>query len=157
MVTDNNQPLGTCVGPSLELKEAIELLKGEGPEDLQDLVMKLGMEIVRLAESRFHAIRQTDRPQAFGRWFCSGKTQGCLWNIRVVIQNSLMIPKNFPKRSTPRNCLLQNAVMFTLSMPVNARGVQILVHGEDGKKFDPACGVAELCKVGTQMKQAKLL
>ena len=30
-------------------KEAIELLKGEGPEDLQDLVMKLGMEIVRLA------------------------------------------------------------------------------------------------------------
>ena len=30
-------------------KEAIELLKGEGPEDLEDLVMKLGMEIVRLA------------------------------------------------------------------------------------------------------------
>ena len=49
LVTDNNQPLGSCVGASLELKEAIELLKGEGPEDLQDLVMKLGMEIVRLA------------------------------------------------------------------------------------------------------------
>ena len=50
LVTDNNQPLGSCVGPSLELKEAIDLLKGEGPEDLQDLVMKLGMEIVRLAK-----------------------------------------------------------------------------------------------------------
>ena len=37
---DNNQPLGSCVGPS-ELKEAIDLLKGEGPEDLYDLVMKL--------------------------------------------------------------------------------------------------------------------
>ena len=49
LVTDNNQPLGNCLGASLELKEAIELLKGEGPEDLQDLVMKLGMEIVRLA------------------------------------------------------------------------------------------------------------
>ena len=47
--------------------------------------------------------------------------------------------------------------MFTLSVPVNSRGVQILVHGEDGKKFDPACGVAELYKVGTQMKQGKLL
>ena len=43
LVTDNNQPLGNCLGASLELKEAIELLKGEGPEDLQDLVMKLGM------------------------------------------------------------------------------------------------------------------
>ena len=52
LVTDNNQPIGSCVGPSLELKEAIQLLKGEGPEDLQDLVMKLGMEIVRLAEQR---------------------------------------------------------------------------------------------------------
>ena len=49
LVTDNNQPLGHSLGASLELKEAIELLKGEGPEDLQDLVMKLGMEIVRLA------------------------------------------------------------------------------------------------------------
>jgi len=35
--------------------------------------------------------------------------------------------------------------------------VQILVHGEDSKKFDPACGVAELCKVGTQMKQGEPL
>ena len=25
------------------------------------------------------------------------------------------------------------------------------------KKFDPACGVAELCKVGTQMKQGEPL
>lgn len=37
-----------------------------------------------------------------------------------------------------------------------ARGVQILAHGE-GKKFDPASGVAELCKVGTQMKQGEPL
>ena len=37
-----------------------------------------------------------------------------------------------------------------------ARGVQILAHG-DGKKFDPAAGVAGLCKVGTQMKQGEPL
>ena len=37
-----------------------------------------------------------------------------------------------------------------------ARGVQILAHGE-GQKFDPAAGVAELCKVGTQMKQGEPL
>ena len=62
LVTDNNQPLGNCLGASLELKEAIELLKGEGPEDLQDLVMKLGMEIVRLGRScRFHTFGKTNR------------------------------------------------------------------------------------------------
>ena len=49
LVTDMNQPLGDTVGTSLELKEAIQLLKGEGPEDMKELVLKLGMEIVRLA------------------------------------------------------------------------------------------------------------
>jgi hypothetical protein len=32
-----------------QVKEAIQLLKGEGPEDMKELVLKLGMEIVRLA------------------------------------------------------------------------------------------------------------
>ena len=49
LVTDMNQPLGDTVGTGLEIKEAIEILKGGGPEDLQELVLKLGMEIVRLA------------------------------------------------------------------------------------------------------------
>jgi thymidine phosphorylase len=48
-VTDINQPLGDSVGTGLEVLEAVRLLKGEGPEDLQDLVLKLGMEVVRLA------------------------------------------------------------------------------------------------------------
>ena len=52
LVTDMNQPLGDTVGTSLEIKEAIPLLKGGGPEDMKELVLKLGMEIVRLGRRR---------------------------------------------------------------------------------------------------------
>ena len=50
IISDMSQPLGNAIGNANEIKEAIDALKGEGPEDLMEMVYTLGSQMVVLAE-----------------------------------------------------------------------------------------------------------
>jgi pyrimidine-nucleoside phosphorylase len=48
LITNMDQPLGFCVGNSLEVAEVIEVLRGRGPEDLRELCLELASRMFQL-------------------------------------------------------------------------------------------------------------
>lgn len=160
LVTDMNQPLGDSVGTSLELKEAIQLLKGEGPEDLKELVLKLGMEIVRLAGVAGSTL---SAKQTVQRHLEDGSALETLKKI-VKAQGGdtsyLDDPEKFPTAKHIRKLPApKRGYVHTINAAMIARGVHILGAGltKPKGKIDYAVGVSEIKKVGTQVKQGEPL
>lgn len=83
IISDMNQPLGRAIGNALELQEAIDTLKGQGPEDLTELVLTLGSQMVVLAnkaetleEARALLIEAIDSGAALEKFKTFIKNQG---------------------------------------------------------------------------------
>ena len=49
VLTNMNEPVGKAGGNTLEIKEAIECLKGNIPEDIKQIILELGSQIIKLA------------------------------------------------------------------------------------------------------------
>lgn len=54
LITDMDVPLGKNIGNSLEITEAVDVLKGNGPEDLKEVALQLATKLLQLAGKGSH-------------------------------------------------------------------------------------------------------
>lgn len=93
LVTDMDKPLGRAIGNSLEVIEAVEVLKGGGASDLRELSLTLAAEILRLSgcgtadECVCLAKERIDSRKAFDTFVSFVKAQG--GNEKWILDTSL--------------------------------------------------------------------
>jgi pyrimidine-nucleoside phosphorylase len=69
LLTDMNTPIGYTIGNALETAEALEILHGEGPNDLRELTYDLAAEMLRAArvcKTKAQALRRIEATVADG-------------------------------------------------------------------------------------------
>ncbi len=95
VISDMNQPLGSKIGNTLEIEETLDLLKGNGPKDLLELVLELGSRMVvmgqqaaSLAEARAKLEQTIADGSALARFKAMIKAQH--GDLNVVDDYSLM-------------------------------------------------------------------
>lgn len=157
LITDMNQHLGDSVGMGLEVLEALDFLRGGGSDDIKELVLKLGMEILRLAGvagSTLSAKQSVERViedgSALKKFMEMIKAQGgsAPW---LEDPSKYPMPKHVRKLPAPKRGYVHN-----INSGMIARAVQILAKTKTGK-IDPYVGVTEIKKIGTQVKQGEPL
>lgn len=97
IISDMDEPLGYAIGNALEVKESIETLKGNGPEDLLELTLSLGSRLLLLGKKvetiekgREMLKKVIDNGDAFEKFKEFIKTQG--GNIEQI-ENTELLPK----------------------------------------------------------------
>jgi pyrimidine-nucleoside phosphorylase len=157
IVTDANQPLGKTVGTWLEIKETIELLQGQGDVEMQDLILRVGMEFIRLAgvagstlSAKQLIIKKLSDGSALNKFKELIAEQG---GDISYIDN----PEKYPQAKYSRKLAAQKrGYIHTVNAGMIARGVSILSKKPDGT-IDHMVGVSDIMKVGMQIKQGEPL
>ncbi|MDR3143729.1 MAG: thymidine phosphorylase [Puniceicoccales bacterium] len=157
LVTDMNQPLGNTVGTGLEIQEIIRILHGEVDSESDELILRLGMEMVRLAGVAGSTL---SAKQMIKRHLSDG-TALAKFREMVVAQGGdgsyIDNPDKFPKASQVRRLsAMKRGYVHTIDAGLIARGVDLLSRRPDNS-IDHSVGISEIKKVGAQIKQGESL
>jgi pyrimidine-nucleoside phosphorylase len=161
-LTDMNQPLGRCVGHSVEVLECVEVMRGGGPADLRHLILNLTADMAVLAgltgdhAAHYAALaRLLDGGQAL-EWFArmvAGQGGDCRFLERP---SELAVA---PVRVEVTATAASVGTVAHVSAAAIARLVHAMGAGRDypGAAIDRAVGVSHLVQAGTRLAAGEVM
>jgi pyrimidine-nucleoside phosphorylase len=160
LMSDMDQPLGMAVGNSLEVAEAIQTLRGEGPEALTELCMMFGARMLMLGE---RAADETEARLLLAEAVSSGRAlerfrewvaeQG--GDPRVADDLSLL-----PRARVSREIrALQSGYLARFDAEGVGRAGMVVGAGREhvGDAIDPGAGLVLAARVGDQVARGDVL
>ncbi|MFC3038982.1 pyrimidine-nucleoside phosphorylase [Virgibacillus xinjiangensis] len=160
VISDMSQPLGYAVGNALEVKEAIDTLQGDGPEDLTELCIALGSQMVLLAgqaENMGEAREKLEQAIASGKAFEQFKlfieSQG---GDPAVVDNPSLLPQAAHKIELPAE---KSGTVAEIIADEIGTSAMMLGAGRATKesKIDLAVGIVLHKKIGDYVKKGEPL
>jgi pyrimidine-nucleoside phosphorylase len=160
LITSMEQPLGYAIGNAIEVKEAINTLRGDGPEDLVDLVKELGSTMLLLSGV---VSSRDDATDIIGRNIETKKGLEKLGDLieaqggnREVIENPGLLPQ--PKVNIEVRSKSSGYVEKIDALDVGLAS-KILGGGRRKKDqpIDPSTGIYLMKKVGDRVEDGEPL
>ncbi len=156
VMTSMDNPLGNSVGNALEVIEAIEALKGNGPDDLIEVTFALAVQMLQIAKISGGAkmlSQKISSGHALDKFKELIQAQG--GDARVVADYGLL-----PAASISLKVTAQKAG-FVHDIDTHALGMALVALGggrfkkEDG--IDPSCGVRICKKIGDHVSKGETI
>jgi pyrimidine-nucleoside phosphorylase len=153
-LTDMNQPLGREVGNSNEAQEAIDILKGGGPDDLVDITLQLGAEMLilgQVARDTDDGLQQIRQARRCGRGL--ERLRRCIelqgGNPRVIDDATLLPqPRHHRTIAAPRSGFLG-------AVHTEQVGIAAMLVGAGRKsvedRVDHAAGISIRARLGEEL------
>ncbi len=159
-ITSMDQPLGFSIGNALEVKEAIDTLKGRGPGDLLDLCLELGATMLLLAgkaetvtDGKSRLLDQLRSGQALNKFIEFISAQG--GDPRVAREEGVLPAA----RLTEPVLAPSSGYVKAINAEVIGRSAMLLGAGRENKEsqIDLSAGIVLNKKVGDPVKTGEPL
>ena len=163
LLSDMNQPLGNTVGNALEVREAIETLRGGGPADLREHCIIIAAHMLRLGRRATGSYAMAEAMAEVAEMLANGKGLAKFRELVEVQGGDVSMiddPDKLPQARIVEDVLAEESgYLAQLNAMIVAQASLELGAGRARKTdpVDPAVGVVVHRKIGDRIKAGDIL